>query len=74
MGATPTNSSPTVFSRLSQFFFTHIGTYVAVFLYFDIAGRAQFTVAGVQAGLSAGIVVMSGYMAHDNNEIGRAHV
>ncbi|MBI3245604.1 MAG: SCP2 sterol-binding domain-containing protein [Deltaproteobacteria bacterium] len=58
--AKPTN---TLRTRLSQIFFTHIGSFVAVFVYFDIAGRAAFSLAGIQAGLGIGLAVMSGYMA-----------
>lgn len=62
-GMDTTTPAPALLSRLSQFFFTHIGSFVAIFVYFDIAGRARFALEGLQSGLAIGVAVMSGYMA-----------
>jgi hypothetical protein len=65
MNNTAANSPQAVsFSaRLSQFFFMHIGSFVAVLVYFHIAGQAAFSAEGVQTGLAIALVLMSGYIA-----------
>ena len=34
-----------------QLFFMHVGSFVAVILYFTLAGRAEYSPAGVRAAL-----------------------
>ncbi len=63
MDTTDVAPATTLPRRFSQFFFTHIGSFVAIFVYFDIAGRAKFSLEGLQSGLGIGVAVMSAYMA-----------
>jgi hypothetical protein len=49
-------------SRLAQIFFMHIGSFVAVIVYFQFCERAAYTPAGVRFALLVGLVLMSGYI------------
>ncbi|MBI3301048.1 MAG: SCP2 sterol-binding domain-containing protein [Deltaproteobacteria bacterium] len=49
--------------RVTRFFFMHIGSFVAVIVYFNLCERATYSAAGVRAALLAGLAVMSGYIA-----------
>jgi hypothetical protein len=48
--------------RLSRFFFMHLGSFVAVFVYFHLSGQAGFSLAGVAAAFPVGLLVMIGYV------------
>jgi putative sterol carrier protein len=48
--------------RLARFFFMHLGSFVAVFLYFYLCGKSDFALAGVVAALPIGLLVMIGYI------------
>jgi hypothetical protein len=50
-------------SRIARIFFMHIGSFVAVIVYFQLCERAAYTPAGVRFALLAGLAVMSGYSA-----------
>ncbi|HXG22731.1 MAG TPA: SCP2 sterol-binding domain-containing protein [Methylomirabilota bacterium] len=65
MNSTPQDSSQavTVPARLSRFFFMHIGSFVAVFVYFYVRSQTGFSADGVPAALLTGLVVMSSYIA-----------
>jgi len=58
-------------SRFLQFFFMHIGSFVAVFVYFHLCGQTAFSMDGVRSALLIGLLVMSGYiaLAHIMNEL-----
>lgn len=49
--------------RLSRFFFMHIGSLVAVFVYFHLSEQAEFSLAGVASAFPAGLLVMIGHIA-----------
>jgi hypothetical protein len=49
--------------RIVQFFFMHIGSFVAVIVYFILCERTAYSPSGVQAALLTGLIVMSGYIA-----------
>lgn len=49
--------------RLSRFFFMHLGSFVAVFVYFHLSGQAGFSLAGVASAFPVGLLVMIAYIA-----------
>jgi len=49
--------------RVKRFFFMHIGTIVAVIVYFNLADRAGYSVPGIAHALRVALVVMSCYAA-----------
>jgi hypothetical protein len=50
-------------ARASRFFFMHLGSLVAVFVYFHLCGQAGYSAEGVTNALLVALVVKSGYMA-----------
>ena len=66
---TLTHASPVVArtvsfgSRVTQFFFMHIGSFVAVIVYFYFCEQAAYSTTGVRTALLVGLAVMSGYIA-----------
>jgi hypothetical protein len=58
-------------NRLAQFFFMHVGSFIAVFVYFILCERAAYSPTGVRSALLVGLVVMSGYIlvAYSRNEL-----
>lgn len=65
MNSTSENAAQaaTVSTRLSQFFFMHLGSFVAVFVYFHVRSQTGFSIDGVPSALLTGLGVMSGYIA-----------
>ncbi|MBI3796356.1 MAG: SCP2 sterol-binding domain-containing protein [Deltaproteobacteria bacterium] len=57
--------------RLARIFFMHIGSFVAVIVYFQLCERAAYTPAGVRFALLVGLTLMSGYsvLAHRCREL-----
>jgi hypothetical protein len=57
--------------RLARIFFMHIGSFVAVLVYFQLCERAAYTPAGIRFALLVGLAVMSGYtlLAHRCGEL-----
>jgi len=49
--------------RIARIFFMHIGSFVAVIVYFQLCAQAAYTPAGVRFALLVGLAVMSGYSA-----------
>jgi len=49
--------------RVAGFFFMHLGSFVPVFWYFYLCGRAEFSADGVRHALLAALVVDSAYIA-----------
>jgi hypothetical protein len=50
-------------ARLARFFFMHLGSFVAVFVYFHLGSQAEFSTDGVRSALLIGLLVMSAYIA-----------
>ncbi|HLK11559.1 MAG TPA: SCP2 sterol-binding domain-containing protein [Candidatus Binatia bacterium] len=48
--------------RAARFFFMHLGSLVAVFVYFTLAGRAAYAPEGVRRALTTALAVMSVYV------------
>ena len=57
----PSSDPASTHSRLEPFF-VHVGSFVAVIVYFVVLGRASDPEAGVYTALPVALVVMSGYM------------
>ena len=49
--------------RLADLFFLHLGSFVAVFVYFTIAGRAEYAPEAVRRALTTALVVAVAYLA-----------
>jgi putative sterol carrier protein len=49
--------------RAARFFFMHLGSLVAVVVYFHLCGASGYSVQGVRSALLTALVVKSGYMA-----------
>src|SRR5205085_1010356 len=49
--------------RAASFFFMHLGSLVAVVVYFHLCGASGYSVEGVRSALLTALVVKSGYMA-----------
>lgn len=50
-------------ARIARFFFMHLGTLVAVVVYFNLAEGSGWSADGVRSALLVGLVVKTGYMA-----------
>ena len=50
-------------NRAARFFFMHLGSLVAVIVYFTLGNRAGWSVEGVRTALLVALVVKTGYMA-----------
>jgi hypothetical protein len=57
--------------RLARIFFMHIGSFVAVIVYFQLCERAAYAPAGIRFALLVGLALMSGYigLAHRYREL-----
>src|SRR5262245_8588177 len=51
------------FARLARFFFMHLGTLVAVIVYFNVYTASGFSLDGLRSALVTALVVKTGYMA-----------
>ena len=49
--------------RVARFFFMHIGTFIAVIVYFNVAERGGYSPDGVRHALTVALAVMTGYVA-----------
>src|SRR5207244_8782745 len=49
--------------RVARFFFMHIGSFVAVIVYFNVAERGGYTPDGVRHALTVALGAMSAYVA-----------
>lgn len=49
--------------RLTRFFFMHLGSFVAVFVYFHLSEQAGFSLAGIASAFPVGLLVMLAYIA-----------
>lgn len=62
----PANPQPTVSlgrgARWVRFFFMHVGSLIAVFVYFHLADQAGYSAEGVRHALVVSLVVMSAYL------------
>jgi putative sterol carrier protein len=56
-------STGTVGSRAARFFFMHLGSLVAVVVYFYLYGASGYSAEGLRSALLTALVVKSGYMA-----------
>lgn len=61
---TATTAAPAVSAagRLRRLFFMYVGSFVGMIVYFDVAGRTKYSVAGVEHALLAAIAVHSAYL------------
>ncbi len=50
-------------SRAARFFFMHLGSLVAVIVYFHVYGASGYSEEGLRSALLTALVVKSGYMA-----------
>jgi putative sterol carrier protein len=57
------DARPARFDRITRFFFMHLGSLVAVIVYFHLCQTSGYTPEGVRAALLTALVVKSGYMA-----------
>ena len=48
--------------RVSRFFFMHVGSIVAVIVFFDLFGRAGYSPEGLRRALGVGLAVMTAYV------------
>ena len=53
----------TIGSRALRFFFMHLGSLVAVIVYFHLYGASGYSEEGLRSALLTALVVKSGYMA-----------
>jgi len=58
----PTATARTA-NRAARFFFMHLGSLVAVIVYFTVGNRAGWSVDGVRTALAVALLVKTGYMA-----------
>lgn len=49
--------------RLARFFFMHLGSFVAVFVYFHLSGQSGFSLTGIASAFPVGLLVMIAYIA-----------
>jgi hypothetical protein len=49
--------------RFARFFFMHIGSFVAILVYFHLCGQGKFSLSAVSAALPIGLFFMSSYIA-----------
>lgn len=56
-------TTPTVRSPAARFFFMHLGSLVAVVVYFYLYGASGYSAEGLRSALLAALVVKSGYIA-----------